>query len=142
MERRKFLLGAVVATLAAQTSSSKLTVQVTYNGSGTVDEKRKVFVVLWNTPIFAKEDSDVRPIDVKGLTSKTGTVEFNKIKKSPVYLSLVYDPAGGWGTMGPPPSGSSLGLYEKEPGTPAPIDVQPGKIVKVEATFDDSNKMK
>lgn len=142
MKRRNFLLTALASTLAAQTDGPKLVVQVTYTGSGTVDESHKVFVVLWDTPDFVKEGSDKMPTGIESMASKTGTVQFNDIKKSPAYVSMVYDPAGKWDAASPPPTGASLGLYAKEQGTPAPIELQPGKTGKIEATFDDSFKMK
>jgi len=42
---------------------------------------------------------------------------------------------------GPPPPGSSLGMYSKTPGQPAPVKVEAGKTANVELTFDDTVKM-
>jgi hypothetical protein len=145
MKRRTFVLsGAVlVSALAAhaQTGSSKLIVQVSYTGSGKVDESHKIFVVLWDNPDFRK-DSGVTPIAAKGITSKSAAAEFDDVQKNPVYVSMAYDPTGKWDAMSPPPAGSSLGLYAKEPGTPAPIQLQPGKTTTISAKLDDSFKMK
>jgi hypothetical protein len=145
MERRSFLIAGTVflSVLAAsgQTESSKLEVQVSYTGSGTVDESHKVYVVLWDTPDFMKGDSGSMPISIKGVTSKTDTAQFSDIPKGPVYVSMVYDPTGQWDAASAPPTGSSLGVYAKEPGTPAPIELEPGKTTKISATFDDSFKM-
>jgi hypothetical protein len=147
MDKRKFLFGgtaALVFALAAgaQTESSKLIVQVTYTGSGTVDESHKVYVALWDTPDFMKDGSAAMPIDIKAVTSKSAPAQFDDIKKNPVYVSMVYDPTGKWEATSAPPAGSSLGLYAKEPGTPAPIQLGPGKTTNISATFDDSFKMK
>jgi hypothetical protein len=57
MNRRNFLLFGMAfmfALKAQQAQSSKLTVQVSYTGSGTVNESHKVYVVLWDTPDFVK----------------------------------------------------------------------------------------
>ncbi len=121
-----------------------LQVRVEYTGSGAVDESHKIYVVLWDSPAFVDESShgQVMPIELKPVNSKVGTAVFNNIAKTPAYISVAYDPNGQWdGASGPPPSGSSLGLYSKSPGKPEPIDVEPGKKAKVEVSFDDSIKM-
>jgi len=41
-----------------------------------------------------------------------------------------------------PPAGSSLGLYAKQPGVPAPIQLKPGKTTTISVTLDDSFKKK
>ena len=145
MDRRNFILGGSIFVSAiaavAQQESSKLDVQVSYSGSGVVDESHKVFVVLWDTPDFAKGDVGTPPIGVEAVTSKSGVAHFDNLQKSPVYVSMVYDPSGKWDAMSPPPSGSSIGLYSTEPGTPAPVKLEPGKAAKVVASFDDSLKI-
>jgi hypothetical protein len=75
-------------------------------------------------------------------SSKDGTVTFNDVAKSPAYVGAVYDPNGGYAErQGPPPPGSSLGMYSKTPGQPAPVKVEAGKTANVEFTFDDTVKM-
>jgi hypothetical protein len=144
MNRRNFLLFgmAFVCALAAQGQSAKLTVEVSYTGSGTVNESHKVYVVLWDTPDFMNDGSTSMPIAIKAVTSKSAAAQFDDVQKNPVFVSMVYDPAGKWEATSAPPAGSSLGLYAKEPGTPAPIQLQPGKTTTISATFDDSFKMK
>jgi len=80
MDRRSFLVSGTVFVSAlatrAQTESSKLVVQVSYTGSGTVDGSHKVYVVLWDTPDFVKEDaSGVNPLLSKG--SPRSRLRFN-----------------------------------------------------------------
>ena len=145
MNRRNFLLFGMAfmfALKAQQAQSSKLTVQVSYTGSGTVNESHKVYVVLWDTPDFVKTSSAIEPIAIKAVTSKSAAAQFDDVQKNPVYVSMAYDPAGKWEATSPPPAGASLGLYAKEPGTPAAVQLQPGKTTKISATFDDSFKMK
>ena len=143
MKRRTFVVSgaALVSALATQTGGSKLIVQVSYTGSGKVDGSHKVYVALWDNPDFIKSSASP-PIAAKGVTSKSAAAEFDDVQKNPVYVSMAYDPTGKWDAMSPPPAGSSLGLYAKEPGTPAPIQLQPGKTTKISATFDDSFKKK
>lgn len=146
MDRRNFLLSGTVfvaaLTARAQDKSAKLEVQVSYTGSGTVDDSHKVYVVLWDNPNFITEEAGAPPIGLKGVSSKSATVQFDDVQANPVYVSMVYDPSGKWDAASPPPSGSSLGFYATEPEKPAPVKLDAGKTVKIPATFDDSFKMK
>lgn len=117
-----------------------LRVKVHYKGSGTVDEKHKILVFLFDSPEFGH--SNVMAFAVMSTSSKDGTVTFNDVPKSPAYVGSVYEPSGSYAErQGPPPSGSSLGMYSKTPGQAAPVKVEAGKTVNVEFTFDDSVKM-
>ena len=121
-------------------AGSKLQVSVNYTGAGTVDDKHKIYVVLWDSPDFIH--GGAMPVDIVPTSSKKGTVTFPDVKKSPAYVSTVFDPKGEWdGQSGPPPEGSSLGLYTKNGGEPEPIAVKAGETAKAEVTFDDSIKM-
>src|SRR4051794_13637054 len=117
----------------------ELQVHTTYTGSGTVDGKHKLYVVLWDTPEFTNNET-ANPIAIQPLLSKDGTVKFENVAKTPVYVSIAYDPTGKWEARTVPPAGTSLGLYAKVPGTPAPVEMVPGKITKISATLDDSFK--
>ena len=145
MDRRTFLLSgtALVTALArTQDKNANLEVQVSYTGSGPVDKSHMVYVVLWDNPNFVTEEAGSPPVDIKGVSSKSAAAQFDNVQTNPVYVSMVYDPSGKWDATSPPPAGSSLGVYAKEPGKPAPIPIEPGKTVKISATFDDSFKMK
>jgi hypothetical protein len=146
VDRRNFLLSGTAfvsaLTIHAQDKSANLAVHVSYTGAGTVDKSHKVYVVLWDNPNFITEEAGAPPIGLQGVSTKSETVQFDDVQKSPVYVSMVYDPTGQWDAASPPPAGSSLGLYAIEPGRPAPIALEPGKTAKISATFDDSSKMK
>ncbi len=129
------------SALAAFAESSTLDVAVTYTGSGTVDESHKLYVAVWDSPDFMKGDSGGPPIAMKPVTSKSEVAHFDGLSKSPVYVSMLYDPSGKWDAASAPPSGSSVGLYSTEPGTPAPIKLEPGKTTKISASLDDSQKL-
>ena len=117
-----------------------LKVSIHYTGNGTVDEKHKIFAVLFDSPAFAT--GEARPIAVRSASSKDEVVTFSDVSKSPVYAAASYDPTGNYdGESGPPPAGASLGMYSKTRGTPEPIQLEPGKTVQVELTFDDRVKM-
>lgn len=122
-------------------SSGTVKVKLNYTGSGTVDEKHKIFIALWNSPDFMTGGAGM-PIGTGSATSKNGTVTLTNVTASPVYVSAAYDSSGNSdGQSGPPPSGTSLGIYSKTPGKPEPIDLSGDKTAEVELTFDDSIKM-
>lgn len=123
-------------------SNGKRTLQVhlKYTGSGVVDEKHRIFVVLWDSPDFVR--GGVMPVKLLPASSKTGSVTFEDVEKSPAFISAAYDPKGEWdGASGPPPDGASLGLYAKSPPQPEPIELKPGAPVSIELIFDDTVKM-
>ncbi len=137
------LFFAAVLVGASQDSGSRtLRVTAHYTGSGTVDSTHPVAVALWNSPSFVSENTSM-PIAVKVSKTNGGTLTFSDVSTSPVYVSAAYDPSGKWdGTSGPPPTGSSLGMYSKEPGKPEPVAIEPGKTANVKFSFDDKIKMK
>ena len=127
----------------SQTSNAsyKLRVHAKYTGTGAVDEKHKVYVVLWDSPDFVK-GGGVTPVAIQSITTKDGTVTFDDVKKTPAYVSSVYDPSGQWDAQSAPPEGSSLGLYSKTPQSPEAVELQPDKTTTIHLTFDDSVKMR
>src|SRR3954451_20059871 len=91
-----------------------LKLKVNYTGSGTVDDKHLVQVFIWDSADFI--NGGIMPIGMKSAASKNVTVTFSDLGKSPVYVSTVFDPNGGYNEVaGPPPSGSSIGLHAKTP---------------------------
>jgi hypothetical protein len=97
-------------------------------------------VVLWDSPDFVT--GQAMPVELQSSTDKRGTVKFSNVQKIPAYVSVAYDPTGEWDAQsGPPPEGTSLGLYSKTPGKPEPIDIKPGTTASIELLFDDSIKM-
>lgn len=151
MQKQFFAVCTAIAALllatprpgASQASNPayKLQVHVNYTGTGTVDGTHKVYVVLWDSPDFVKGESAM-PAAIQSTSSKDGTVTFDTVKKTPAYVSAVYDPSGQWDAQSAPPEGSSLGLYSKSPGTPAPVELRQGKITTIDLSFDDTLKMK
>ena len=117
-----------------------LTVKLNYKGAGTVDEKHKIFVFVFDSPDFVQGGSF--PVAAEAATAKDATVSFPSLSTSPVYVATAYDPSGSYdGQSGPPPSGSSMGLYSKAPGKPEPIEIEAGKTVTIDVVFDDTAKM-
>jgi len=141
------LLGlAALGTLPAQdkapekaSGSRTLKVKLNYTGSGTVDDKHKIVVFVFDSPDFMQ--GNAMPVGSQSTPSKNGSVTFSDLASSPVYVTAVFDPAGQYDGMSAPPSGSSLGLYSKTPGTPEPIKIEPGETIEVALGFDDTAKM-
>jgi hypothetical protein len=136
------LLLALSQGATPQESHTGSTIKVTldYTGSGTVDENHKIYVALWDSPAFAQGNEI--PVAIQSTSSKTGTVTFSDVKVNPAYVSSAYEATGKWdGRSGPPPPGSSLGMYSKSSGKPEPIDTAGGKTAMAAINFDDSVKM-
>jgi hypothetical protein len=137
---------AALGTLPAQDKPPEkapgprtLKVKLNYTGSGRADDKHKIVVFLFDSPEFMQ--GNAMPVGSQSTPSKNGSVTFSDVASSPVYLTAVFDPAGQYDGMSAPPSGASLGLYSKTPGTPEPIKIDPGETIEVELVFDDTAKM-
>ncbi len=135
------LLLALPASGQDKKPGAAIQVQLNYTGSGAVDDKHKIYVVLWDSPDFVKGGGSM-PVTILSSDSKTGMVTFADVKTTPAYVSTAFDRTGVWdGASGPPITGSSLGLYSKTPGQPEPVSAAPGEAVKITVAFDDSTKM-
>jgi hypothetical protein len=67
---------------------------------------------------------------------------FSDVEGMPAYLSAAYEPRGTWDSeSGPPPSGTSVGMFSKTPPKPEPIDAAAGKSVTVKISFDDTTRL-
>ncbi|MGD0669856.1 MAG: hypothetical protein ABSB23_20140 [Bryobacteraceae bacterium] len=117
-----------------------LKAKISYSGAGAVDEKHKIFLFVFDSPDFMQGGS--MPIGSGSTSAKDGTVTVSDLSVSPIYVAVAYDPKGEYdGQSGPPPSGSSMGLYAKTPGTPEPVKIEPGQTGEITVAFDDSAKM-
>ena len=144
MTRRNFLISGAFAclpTLRAQSKGSIVIVQVSYTGSGSVDDSHKIYVALWDSPDFATHPADVMPLDTKAVAAKSAEARFGNVSSDQVYISLVYDPTGTYDGDSAPPAGASIGFYSAQPGLPSPITLHPGKTTIVAVKLDDSIKM-
>lgn len=172
MNRGKLSLALVVALLlpalaAAQTptkpkaaaAGKTLKVKLNYTGSGVVDEKHKIYVLICDADPFAAERLEdytgkpvpkpepgsagqkiARILQRQGTASKDSTLVFIKLPVSPVYAVAFYDHSGTYQGHSDPSAGSPMGLYGSQPGQPEPIKVVPGKPTRVTVSFDDSAK--
>ncbi len=128
-----------VAYGSEQAANRILKVKVNYSGSGTVDQQRRIVLFLFDSPEFTQSV----PISIQLAAKKDETVTFEGFAAGTVYVVAAYDPKGEYDDEqnGPPPSGSSLGMYSKTPPAPEPVKVEPGKPVEIELAFDDTAKM-
>jgi hypothetical protein len=135
-----FQFGKAQDKPADKAAPRTLKVTVKFTGAGPVDDKHKIQVFLFDSPDFT--GGNAMPTGMQMTASKNGTVTFSDIAGSPVYAAAIYDPKGEYdGASGPPPSGSSAGVYTKEPPKPEPIAIDAGKTVEVDLPFDDTIKM-
>ena len=121
-------------------ASRSLKVKLNYSGPGTVDEKHRIFLFIFDTPDFIRPEN-VMPIAFGSGTAKDATVTVSDLSASPVYLIAIYDPTGGYEGMSKPPTGCSLGIYGTTPGEPGAIAIEAGKTAQVDVAFDDTIKM-
>jgi hypothetical protein len=123
------------ATPAGRTLKLKLN----YTGSGVIDAKHPIFVFVFDSPDF--QQGQLPPIAQDTATMKEQTLTFKDLTASPVYVAVIYDPTGEYQGDSMPPSGSIIAMYSKQPGVPAPINIDAGKTAEVELTFNDEHKM-
>jgi hypothetical protein len=134
------LLGLALLANAQSKPDRTLEVKLNYTGAGKVDQNHKIFVFLFDTPDFMQ--GNAMPIANQAATAKDQTLTFSGLSAATVYAVAAFDPKGGYdGMSGPPPAGSSLGMYSKEPGTPGAVNLEAGKTARVDLAFDDTAKM-
>ncbi|MFB3921853.1 MAG: hypothetical protein ACE145_09035 [Terriglobia bacterium] len=140
-----------------QSARMTLKVKLNYTGAGSVDEKHKLYVLLFDSNPYtahtlvdrtsATEPAAALSAGTDKVCSiiarqATGTnkraVTFAKLSVSPVYAMAFYDKSGEYANQGDPPSHVPMGLYGGKPGNPQPIKLDSGKAVEVELTFGDS----
>jgi hypothetical protein len=110
-----------------------LRVKLNYSGTGKLDGKHKIRVLLFDIDPATQED--FKPLATQSATAKDETVVFRKIRFSPVFVMAFYDKNGS----GTPEPGSPTGLYGQGAGAMDPIQVEAGKTAEIVLTFDDSN---
>jgi hypothetical protein len=119
-------------------AAKDVTVTVNYTGKGAVDAKHNVLVFLFDHPTPGPAS---QPLAGPQIIQKNGsTVTFKDVSTSPVYVVAVYDEQGGYtGLGGPPPAGTPIGVYSKDPKSP-PAPVTPGPKTVLKMTFNDANR--
>jgi hypothetical protein len=110
---------------------------VTFTGRGTVDETRRIWVFLFDTPAPGPGD---RPLAVQAITESGGVAAFKGLIISPGYVLVAYDENAAYdGKSATPPSGTPIGMYSTSGKEPSPVER--GRTAKVRVSFDDSRRM-
>lgn len=135
-----YIFLAILAAGWTQTSlkaaaSKTLKVKLNYTGNGSLDEKHKIHVLLFDSDPYNSKTFE--PMVSKTAGTKNETVIFTDLHASPVYAIAFYDKYAS----GQPESGSPVGIYGEGPGKMAPIKLENGKTVGIEIAFDDSTKV-
>jgi hypothetical protein len=119
---------------ARETGAVKVTVK--YTGAGTVDADHRLWVWLFTTPDIGPA---AIPIAEMSTEKNGGTVTFDAVGPSEVWIAVAYDTHGGFGGNAPPPSGSPIAIYGTEAGASKPVT--PGEEAMVTMTLSDARKM-
>ena len=140
---------------AAPAAHKTLKVKVNYTGGGTVDERHKIYVLLFDANPFTAsklEDFSSAPtlpapeagvshiIRRQSASSKNESVTFNDLSVSTVYAAAFFDKNGSYNPQTFMIEGAPMGVYGKAPDQPEPIKLSVGKTVEVTLGFDESIK--
>ncbi|MBZ5563424.1 MAG: hypothetical protein LAP13_13510 [Acidobacteriia bacterium] len=132
-----------------------LKVKLNYTGAGVVDEKHKIYVMLFDAnPYKATSLVDATSLATppapaegvshilarQGAAGKDKTVTFRELNASPVYAAAFFDRNGTYDGHADAVSGAPMGVYGKLPDKLEPIKIKQGKTVQVVLSFDDSSK--
>jgi hypothetical protein len=110
---------------------------VTFTGRGTVDQTRRIWVFLFDTPA---PGPGTQPLAVQAITKSGGVAAFKGLTISPVYVLVAYDEDAAYdGKSATPPIGAPIGMYSTDGKEPSPVE--PGPAVKVRVSFGDSRRM-
>ncbi len=167
MKRNNALLQAIMIGIvllvfawpqgSAQAADARRTLKVklNYTGGGIVDEKHKIYVMLFDAnPYTATTLVDATSLPTppapaegvshilarQGAAGKDKTVIFRELSISPVFAAAFFDMNGNYNSQTDVVSGAPMGVYGKLPDKLEPIKVEPGKTVQVLLAFDDSSK--
>jgi hypothetical protein len=150
-----FIFALTLVGLTAAPANKKLKVKVNYTGAGIVDEKHKIYVMLFDANPFTasklEDDSSAPtpPVPAEGTShilrrqsasSKNGAITFTDLSISPVYAAAFFDKNGSYDGHSDPVSGSPMGVYGKAVDKAEPITLGAGKAAEVVLAFDDSIK--
>ena len=146
------LVRAQVKTQAAAAGRT-LKVKLNYTGAGTVDEKHKIYVLLFDANPFTAStlvDSTSEPIPPaptpgvshilvrQGAAAKDTTLTFRNLPVSPVFAVAFYDKNGNYNGQLDQIAGSPMGVYGKLPDKLEPIKIEEGNTLEIVLAFNDS----
>ena len=141
--------------VGASTTHSTLKVKLNYTGKGIVDEKHRIYVLLFDTNPFTASSlvdstsETIPPATSAGVSHilrrfsaarRDGTITFDYLRSSAVYAAAFVDRNGSYNGHSDPVSGSPMGMFRRVPGEVEAIPLKNGKSVTVVLAFDDSAK--
>jgi hypothetical protein len=144
-----------LVSLGGAPIKKKLRVKVKYTGAGVVDDKHKIYLMLFDAnPYTASKLEDyssapTAPLPAAGVShilrrqstpSKNGVIIFDDLNISQVYAAAFLDKSGSYDGHSDPASGSPMGLYGKAMDKAEPIAIAAGSALEVVLSFDDSCK--
>jgi hypothetical protein len=144
---------STLSDLAATPALRTLNIKLNYTGAGKVDEKHKIYVLLFDAnPMTASTLTDsttgpTPPTPVAGVShiiaresaaAKNATITFNKIAVTPIYAMAFFDKNGTYNGHPDSASGSPMGIYGIAPDKLDPIAIESGKTNEITLVFDDS----
>jgi hypothetical protein len=164
VNKKSFILSALmtILVLAFTYASAEdaaphktLKVKLNYTGTGTVDQKYKIYVLLCDanpytaTSLVDSTAAANPPAPAAGVShilrcqsdsGKDGAITFSDLSVSPVYALAFWDKSGSYDGVSDPASGSPAGAYGKVADKPEPIKLEEGKAVEIVLWFNDSTK--
>ena len=164
MNRRWLVLSAFIACcllavspLLARAARNHriLKVKVNYTGVETVDDKHRIYVLLFDTNPYNATNlvdsttSATLPAPEAGVchilrrlsaVAKNDSITFTDLNTSTVYAAAFLDLKGTYDGHSDPAPGGPMGAYGKSLDKVEPIKLEEGKAVEIVITFDDSMK--
>lgn len=139
--------------VSAAPANRILKVKLNYTGSGSVDDKHRIYVLLFDAnPYTASSLIDATsetapPAPAAGVShvlaresagAKDSTITFRTLGAPTVYAVAFFDKSGSYSGRVDPTSGSPMGVYGTFPDKLEPIQLEEGRITQLTLTFDDS----
>jgi hypothetical protein len=139
----------------AASAGRTLKVKLNYTGAGVVDEKHKIYVMLFDANPYTAStliDATSQPapsapapgvshiLAREDASAKDATVTFRQLAVSPVYATAFFDKAGTYNGHLDSVSGAPMGAYGNWPDRLEPIKIAEGKTVQITMAFGDTAK--
>jgi hypothetical protein len=132
-------VGILGPTVVRAQAGGDVHVTVTYKAKGAVvDDTHEILVFLFANPIIT---ANSEPLGMQAVKKNGGTASFTGVSADPVYVVAVFDEKGTYdGVSGPPPAGTPIGMYSKDPKKGEAAPVKPGAAAKIKMTFTDARR--
>ena len=125
----------------AAVAEKNVSVTVNYTAKGPVDAGHAILVFLFSDPNIGAQSQPIGPAQL--IQKNGGSVTFKDVAASPVYIAVVYNEKGDYtGVGGPPPVGTPVAIYSKDPKDPKSpaLAVTPGPKTTVKMSFSDATR--